>query len=68
MTQRRSVKRGYKNGDSGGVWSRAVWSFVGAASLFWLVTAALRWAVGAVRRSEKRLTASTLGKCLWVYP
>lgn len=68
MTQRRSVKRGYKNGDSGGVWSRAVWSFVGATSLFWLVTAALRWAVGAVRRWERRPRASALGTCLWICP
>lgn len=67
MTQRRSVKREYKNGDIGGVWSRAVWSFVRLASLFSSATAALRWAAEAARRQEKRPKSSVLGKRSWIY-
>lgn len=67
VTQTRSVKRGYKNGDIGGVWSRAVWSFVGVVSLFSSAIAALCWAAEAARQQDKRPKTSALGKCSWVY-
>ena len=63
MTQRRSVKRGYKNGGiGGGLERRAVWWFVGRGLSCVSATAAL-WAAAAARWSEKRPITSALGEC-----
>ena len=58
---------GIKTEAWGGLERRAVWSLVGGASSISSATAALHWAAGAARLSEKRRKISALGKCSWVY-
>lgn len=70
MTQGRSVKRGYKSGGKGGVWSTERFGRSLKGLLFpCSATAALYWAAGAARRSKKRSKTSALGKrwgvCSW---